>query len=80
MVVSLEVESLRNMSPVSALLTYAVIVVWEDEPQIAAAVERANGVSAGSVATGVSLTLINIYKGEKTGSQNFNHWWEKESL
>lgn len=56
---------------VSTLLTYAVIVVWEDEPQIAAAVERANGVSAGSVATGVSLTLINIYKGEKNKQQEF---------
>lgn len=33
----------------------------EDEAQVAAAVEGANGVPAGSVATGVSLTLINIY-------------------
>lgn len=46
--------------------------MWEDEPQIAAAIERANGVSAGSIATGISLTLIDIYKGEKTSSNNFN--------
>lgn len=47
----------------SALLTYAVVVVGQDEAQVAAAVEGANGVPAGSIATGISLTLINVYKG-----------------
>lgn len=63
MALLLEGESLRNTCLCSALLTYAVIVVWEDEAQVAAAVEGANGVPAGPVAAGVSLALVNIYKG-----------------
>lgn len=40
--------------------TYAVIVVREDEAVIAAAVEGANCISASSVSTGVSFTLIYV--------------------
>lgn len=63
MVLLLEAESLGNKCLISAFLTYAVVVVGEDEAQVAAAVEGANGVPAGSIATGVSLTLIDIYEG-----------------
>lgn len=63
MALLLEVESLRSTCLCPALLTYAVIVVWEDEAQVAAAVEGANGVPAGSVAAGISLTLVNICEG-----------------
>lgn len=67
MVLLLGVESLGTTCLGSALLTYAVIVVGEDEAQVAAAVEGANGVPAGSIATGIPLTLINVCKqtGEK---------------
>lgn len=44
----------------TCIRTYAVVVVGEDEPVVAAAVEGTNRVAASSVPTGISLTLIYV--------------------